>query len=117
MSSLIACLGGEKGTISHVAELIKKQDWEKVLIIGESRYKDIIKKENIEFIAINPNNILSELSKEIEVILKEKISDIEVGLNLVSGNGKLHMAVMAALIKLGIGIRLVALTPNGVEEI
>ena len=49
--------------------------------------------------------------------LKEKISGIEVGLNIVSGSGKEHMALISALLKLGIGIRLVALTSNGVKEV
>jgi hypothetical protein len=49
--------------------------------------------------------------------LKDKIKGTEVALNLVSGTGKEHMAILAALLKLGVGIRLVALTKEGFKEI
>ena len=37
--------------------------------------------------------------------------------NFVSGMGKEHMALISALLKLGVGIRLMALTKNGIEEV
>jgi len=40
-----------------------------------------------------------------------------VALNLVSGNGKEHMAILSALLKLGIGVRLMAVTKDGVREL
>ena len=49
--------------------------------------------------------------------LKGKIKDTEVEVNFISGAGKEHMAIMGALLKLGVGIRLMALTRDGVEEI
>ena len=50
-----------------------------------------------------------------QVILYPLIT--EAAVNLISGNGKEHMAVISALMKLGLGIRLIALTPNGIKEI
>ena len=117
MTSLIASLGKDPATIAHVNEVIKKQDWEKIYIITETTPNSIIKKDNIEFIIINSNQILEQLAENIRLKLKEKITDLEIALNLVSGNGKLHMAVLSALLKLGLGIRLVAITPSGIKEI
>jgi len=37
--------------------------------------------------------------------------------NIVSGDGKEHMALISALLKLGLGIRFVALTKEGIKEI
>ena len=53
----------------------------------------------------------------IAVTKATKIKDSEVAVNFVSGTGKEHMALLSALLKLGIGIRLLALTKEGVTEI
>ena len=59
-----------------------------------------------------------DLKKEIISKIRERIgTGFEVSLSLASGNGKEHMALMSALLKLGIGIRFIALTKEGVEEI
>lgn len=115
MASLVACLGAEKGTVSHVAEIVKQGEWDKVFLIAESKVDGL--SDNAEFILINPNNFLSELIEEIKNKLDGKIADTEVALNIISGSGKQHMAVLSALLKLGVGIRLVALTKQGVKEV
>jgi len=60
---------------------------------------------------------ISELSSNIQEQLKGKLNDLEVAVNIVAGSGKEHTALMSAILKLGFGIRLVALTPNGVKDI
>ena len=60
---------------------------------------------------------MQDIVKDIHKQLQGKIDDLEVAVNLVSGEGKEHMALLSALMKLGLGIRLIALTKNGVEEI
>lgn len=116
MTSLVACLGDEKGTVSHVAKIIEGQEWDKVFLITYKKPTGFNNK-NIEFIIIDQNKFLPELVEEIKAKLDGKINDAEAGLNLISGNGKQHMAVLCALLKLGLGIRLIALTPKGVKEI
>ena len=56
----------------------------------------------------------------IEDVVKQlsgKLKGFEVALNLASGSGKEHMAIISALIKLGVGFRLVVLTKEGIKEI
>ena len=60
---------------------------------------------------------LKELRNAIGQGLKDKISDTEVAVNVISGTGKEHMAIISAILKMGLGIRLIALTKDGVEEI
>ena len=67
--------------------------------------------------AMNMNQGLKELRDEIKDKLGKRIKSTEVAVNFVSGTGKEHMALMSALLKLGIGIRFIALTKEGVEEI
>jgi hypothetical protein len=71
----------------------------------------------MEFVIINSNESIELLIDKIQEALKEKITGTEVALNLISGSGKEHMAVLSALLKLGLGIRLVTYTVNGIKEL
>ena len=118
MPTLIACLSTGKGTWGHVSHLINDNSWDKVfLITNEFGKENFSASKNTELIIINQNQGIKELAKEIESKLKNKIKDPEVALNLVSGTGKEHTAILSSVLKLGLGIRLVALTQQGMEEI
>lgn len=117
MTSLIAFLSSGKGTWGHVQKVVEGEEWEKVFLITDDFGKEKFKSgKEIEFVVINKDKFLSEISSQIYDSLKGKINDIEVGVNIISGTGKEHMALISALMKLGLGIRLVALTPEGVKE-
>ena len=118
MTELIACLSTGKGTWGHVSRLIQDGEWEKVFLVTNSFGKENFTPEKeSEFIVIDPNKGLAELRDDIYNQLKEKVKGAEVRLNLVSGTGKEHMALVSAILKLGVGIRLTALTKDGVQEI
>jgi ABC-type ATPase with predicted acetyltransferase domain len=116
MTSLVACLGKTPATIAHVAEIVKKEEWDKVYIITEEKPVNF-PKEKVEFIMIDEKQMLPVLAITIQDHLRSKIRDMEVAINLVSGSGKLHTATLSALLKIGLAIRLVVLTPQGVKEI
>lgn len=114
---LIACLSSGKGTWGHVNRLIEDKEWENIyLITNEFGKENFHTEKKVDLILVNSGQGLRELRNEIENQLKDKLK-IEVALNIVSGTGKEHMAIMSALLKLGVGIRLIALTKDGVEEI
>jgi|SRR3989344_4682647 len=118
MPELIACLSVGKGTWGHVNRLLQDEQWERIILItNEYGKENFTKNEKTEFVVINANQGLKEIREEIQNKLKDKIKGTEVGVNFISGSGKEHMALISALLKLGIGIRLVALTKDGVEEI
>ncbi|MBU2640094.1 MAG: hypothetical protein KKG75_05330 [Nanoarchaeota archaeon] len=118
MPTLIACLSTGKGTWGHVSRLIEDGKFKNVfLITNEFGKENFTKKENTELVIVDPNQGLKELQKDIETKLKGKIKDPEVFLNMVSGTGKEHMALLSALLKLGLGINLTALTKEGIKEI
>ena len=118
MTSLVTCVGAGKGTWLHVSKLIKDQDWEHVYIITSEFGKQNFKKEkpNITLILVNEQQHIPEMSELIRQNLEGKIFG-DTAVNLVSGEGKEHMATLAALLKIGVGIRLVALTNEGIKEI
>ena len=118
MTELVACLSSGEKTWAHVARMIKEKDWKKVFIVTDESGKNTFKSEkNAEFIVVNFQKPVFELIEDIIKGLKGKITDLEVALNLVSGNGKEHMAILSALLKLGVGIRLMAVTKDGIREL
>ena len=119
MTTLVACLSTGKGTWGHVSRLMNDSNWDKIFLITNNFGKENFNTENkpIELIVADDKGGLEELRDSIIKELEGKIKDTEVSINLVSGSGKEHMAIMAAILKLGVGIRLTALTKDGVKEI
>ena len=118
MTDLIACLSIGKGTWAHVSRLIEEQDWDNIfLITNEFGRENFQPKKQVEYILINSNRLLLDLIEDIKAQLQTKVNPIDVAVNLISGSGKEHMAIISALLKLGAGIRLVTLTPNGIKEV
>ena len=118
MAELVACLGTGKGTWGHVAKLINDEEWDNIFLIAHEFAKEKFSCEKkFEFVIINPDKFLPELIEDVKNGLKGRIKGTEAGVNLVSGSGKEHMAVISALLKLGLGIRLVAVTTKGVKEV
>lgn len=118
MSTLIACLSTGKGTWGHVSRLINEKEWEKIILItNEFGKENFNKTENTSLVIIDPNQGLKELQEDIQTKLKDLIKDTEVYLNVISGTGKEHMALISSLLKLGLGINLIALTKEGIEEL
>ena len=62
------------------------------------------------------NKSVQEIKEIIISGLKDKLNG-EVGLNFISGVGKEHMALLGALIKLGIGFRMIVSNNEAVEEV
>jgi len=118
MTQLIACLSTGKGTWSHVSRLINEEAWDKVFLITNSFGKENFTsaEKPVEFMEIDQNKPLIELRDDIKTHLKDKL-DGDVAVNLISGTGKEHMAIISALLQLGVGIRLIAHTKEGIKEI
>lgn len=119
MTELIAILSTGKGTWGHVARLIQDERWEKIILLTNEYGAQNFKYDNskAELITINDNIGIKELRDDIKNNLKERIKGTEVAVNFISGSGKEHMALISALLQLGIGIRFVALTKDGIDEI
>ena len=117
MTDLIACLSTGKGTWEHVARVIQSEAWGSVFIITDEFFADKIDKKDKELIIIDRNKTISEMAEEIKKCLQGKVKDLEVAVNFVSGEGREHMALISALLQLGLGIRLVVLTKEGVKTI
>ena len=118
MTDLIACLSTGKGSWGHVGRLMEEGDWENIFLIGpQFSFEKFTHKKPFTKILFDEKNSIQNLALDIKNQLKGKVKNFQIALNLVSGSGREHMAIVSALLKLGYGIRLVALTQNGVEEV
>ena len=118
MVCLVACLSTGKGTWGHVSRLINDGQWEKVLLITNEFGKENFNNEKqAELIVIDSRKGIEEVRDEIKNALNGKIKDTEVAVNFISGEGKEHMALLAAILQLGLGMRFMALTKDGIKEI
>jgi len=112
---LVAFLGKDKESWGQVSALMKREKWDKVVIVqNKEAEKSPFDVEDI--IKINTEQPIVLLKNEMMQKLKEKLSgDFEVALSIASGNGKEHMAIISALLSIPVGIRLVAYTKDGIE--
>jgi len=119
MTDLVACLSSGKGTWGHVAKLIEDPSFENIYLVTDSFGKETFKTErsNVNLIVLDQNRTISELADDVMNNLKGKLRGLDVAVNIVSGSGKEHMAVMSAILKLGFGIRFVAFSPEGTKEL
>lgn len=118
MATLIASLSTGKGTWMKVIEILKLQNWENIFLITNDFGKEKFQTDkNVEFIVINDRNDAKSMTQDIKNKLSGKINDFEVAVNIDSGTGKEHMAIVSSLIGLGISIRFVTAENNQLIEI
>jgi hypothetical protein len=118
MTDLVACLSTGKGTWIPVIKLINGESWERIFLIATDFARQNFKiDKNVEFIVVDPEAPLKQMVIDICNGFDGKISFADVALNLASGSGKEHMAIISALLRQGVGIRLVYPGENSIEEI
>ncbi|MEM4336790.1 MAG: hypothetical protein QXG86_02180 [Candidatus Woesearchaeota archaeon] len=118
MTELITLVSTGKGSWGHVSRLINEGTWENIVILTNDFGKEkFTNGKNAQMVVIDSKKPIMELVEDIKNLLKDKIKGTEVAVNFVSGDGKEHMALISALLKLGLAIRLVALTQEGIKEI
>ena len=120
MPTLIACLSTGKGTWAEVNRLLQANNWTKIFLItnksGEENFKTY--PPSVSLVVLDTDNLsLSQLTEEIKKALGNQISDFEIALNLASGSGKEHMALLEAVLELGLNFRLITVTPNGQMDV
>ncbi|MEK6857771.1 MAG: hypothetical protein AABX39_04250 [Nanoarchaeota archaeon] len=117
MTDLIVFLGEGKGTWGHVMKVVEDSQFSKIYVITQEFFKDkiTIQKEH-EKIVLNAEKPLSELISELKKYFQDKVFG-DIAVNMFSGSGKEHMALLSALLQVGAGVRLIALTQDGVKEV
>jgi len=112
---LVALLSTGKGSWGQVAGLMRKGEWQKIIILGAPFAKEFnVNDVPFEFVEYDQNKSLTDLKKELETKLSGKFDEMEVAVSIASGNGKEHMALLSALLSIPVGIRFTALTRDGI---
>ncbi|MBI4016872.1 MAG: hypothetical protein HY363_04220 [Candidatus Aenigmarchaeota archaeon] len=118
MTILVACLLTGKGTWAEVTKLTNNADWEKILLVtndfGQKNYSPS-KADKTKIIAVDDMSNATAIRNFLQPSFDGLFG--EVAVNLTSGTGNVHMAVLSALLKSGAGIRLVIPTETGFEEL
>ena len=112
MTELVVCLGNEK-TETYVRKLIEAEKWEKVVLVAGEKQEKFAPSANVKIIVADPKLKFKELVQELAKSLSKEAKGMEVAVNTVAAEGKIGMAVIAALISSGKGIRLVAWSKEG----
>lgn len=118
MTSLIALVSSGKGTWGQVASLMRLSKWDKVyLICNEFSYENYkVDSQKILKLKIDEKKPQESVDK-LSNFLKKEINDLEVGLNLSSGDGMEHMIVLSSVLKAGLGLRLIYADFNEIKEL
>jgi len=113
MPTLIANLSTGKGTWLEVIKIINSQSWDKIFLVTNDFGRDNFKPQaNTEIIIIDTFQSTSQIAEKIKQQLQGKITDFEIALNLASGSGKEHMALLETVLELGLNFRLVTYDKN-----
>jgi hypothetical protein len=113
---LVALLSKGEGTWGQVAGLMKKGEWEKITLVGNSFANQNFSCPEIsfDFIEVDLEKALVPLKTEFLKKFEGKIQALEVALSVASGSGKEHMALVSALLSIPVGVRFTALTKDGI---
>lgn len=117
MAILVTCFAPGKGPQEYLGKLIAQEDWQNVFVISNVAANERFSEKKYELVVIDEQKSVPELVDVLKNALRNKIADTEVCLNMVCGSGKMHMAILASIIKLGLSIRLFVLTNEGIKEI
>jgi hypothetical protein len=112
LANLIAMLGVGKGTWGHVARLISEEEWENIFLVSTEWVKENFSPaKECNWIIINNRAGFEVIKEEI----KSKLPDGEKVISIVSGSGKEHIALLAALKEKSQDYKLVILTGEGTK--
>ncbi len=121
MTSLVACLGAGKGTWNEVARLVSAESWTNIFLItnefGRENFVQKFPAIKAEIIVVNDFSPAQQIVDEIRKGLAGKLKGTEAAVNMASGTGNVHMAMISALLKLGMGMRFVVPGDSGALEL
>lgn len=118
MTQLVALLSTGKGSWAHVAKLMRQSEFDETILLTNTFGKEKFQPEtNTTIIEIDFNQPVHTLQDIFIRELRPRIKGVEVALNMMSGTGVEHMALLSALLKLGLAIRLVVAGEEVFEEL
>ena len=110
----VGILSSGKGTWGQISGLVKKGEWEKIVILGPKYASDFKLDVPFDFVEYDDEKPIMSLKEDFAKKLKDKFKGTEVALSIASGSGREHMALVSALLSIPVGVRFAALTKDGI---
>ena len=118
MADLLACVSTGQGTWGHVRKVMDGEDWDYIFLVISPLVKEkFVHKKPFTVIEIKEDLTITELKDNLKSQLQGKLHGMEVGVNIISGTGKEHTALLMAIMELGFGIRFVYATKEGINVV
>lgn len=110
--SLIAVLGIGKGTWGHVKRIIDEKKFDEVVLISNEWGKENFKAEKAaNWVMINNRSGFDVIKEEI----KKNLPKGSIKVSIISGSGKEHLALLAALKETGANYEFIVITGEGIK--
>lgn len=110
--NFVAILGKGRGTWGHVARLVREEEWNKILLVSNEFGKEnFAPTKECDWLLVNVGSDFESLKETI----KEKLPEGDMAISLISGTGKEHTALLAALKEAKKKFELVILTSKGTK--
>ncbi|MCX6801384.1 MAG: hypothetical protein NTZ73_04295 [Candidatus Diapherotrites archaeon] len=111
-NSLIAVLGIGKGTWGHVKRLIDENPFDEIALISNEWGKENFKMDKpAKWIMVNNRAGFDVIKEEI----KKNLPGGKIKVSIISGSGKEHLALLAALKEAGVEYEFIVITGEGVK--
>jgi hypothetical protein len=112
MKTIMITLGVGKGTWGK-AKRVCSEEWDKIVILGNEWAQDTFKADfAYDWIVLDENKDSCQL---VEDISSQLPADGDIYINLSSGSGREHNALVAALVSNDVSFRMACLGDNGVR--
>jgi hypothetical protein len=109
---LIAVLGIGKGTWGHVKRLIDEKQFEEVVLISNEWGKENFKTDKqANWVMVNNRAGFDIIKDEI----KKNLPKGDIKVSLISGSGKEHLALLAALKDAGVKYEFIVIAGDGIR--
>ncbi|MBI4140167.1 hypothetical protein HY483_04405 [Candidatus Woesearchaeota archaeon] len=113
MAVLVASIGAGKGSWALIGTLMNAYEWSRIILVGDDFASKFSHDKNFDFVLVSESLGIRDISMIIDSGLGNLGFD-DVAVNLVSGSGVLHMALMIAVLRKGCGLRFVTVDETGV---
>jgi hypothetical protein len=115
MNVFLGVLSTGKGTWGQVAHIIDNKDYDKVYLVSNEWAQDKFNcTKTINWIIIDPRKGFSEIMDDLE---KQWPTDIqEIDLNIHSGSGKEHSAILALLNQKKVKYSIITINAEGIQK-
>ena len=117
MTDILVTLSSGTGREGFVRHLLN-HEWEHVFVVTTAAIaQDFSCNKPCTFIIVDENQKLPHMRSAVQTQMGH-VNGVEIALNLSAGTGKMAMASLSAIMRAGLGLRLVSYTKeDGVQEV